>query len=630
MLHRHIAPDNTDTHFSTTASQTNINEGSLISPSSAQGPQPSTDMTENVHVAVRCRPLSYDERSYQTEKAWHVDPFRRKVQLTDSATTTRPSLQQEIHSQTNRSKNKVYHFDTVGYGSDNTGLYETSVKPLIGHAMDGYNDDGKRDNDCHAAYFLLWLTCLLLSICVMQMGTDYEPGIIQQAVNEIFSHIQKTANYEFLLRVSYMEIYNETIRDLLAPETTDIKIREAKQHGVYVTPLKEHVVTCPQDVLDVIQHSEGNRHISTTDYNLHSSRSHTIFQMIIESHQRSNDTDTDYTAKQLVKISQLNLIDLAGSEKAASDRARRKEGAYINKSLLTLGTVISKLADKSVGHVPYRDSKLTRILQPSLSGHAKVVVICTISPAMSAVDESINTLKFAARVKKIVLAPKNDAVMDDKALLQQYRGEIMDLKCKLQVANDVLLKEQESNQFMITAERNQYEETMALMQKNGKALEERIGYLTNLILSSGSNTIPPTLPPPIDSACMKQEERTTIPHTVLTQVKQEEYTMAPQTHRPLHRPNSTIASQANNPWILIKDLRQQNNELRLDKHHLQAQLDHQGKLNQDLLGQVADMQVQLNVFKDELQITSWLPPKDMMFLSPNEEEMPLFWDEPML
>lgn len=110
MLHRHIAPYNTDTHFATAASQTNVNEGSLISPSSAQGPQSSTDMTENVHVAVRCRPLSNDERSYQAEKAWHVDPFRRKVQLTDSATTTRPSLQQEIQSQTNRSKNKVYHF----------------------------------------------------------------------------------------------------------------------------------------------------------------------------------------------------------------------------------------------------------------------------------------------------------------------------------------------------------------------------------------------------------------------------------------------------------------------------------------------------------------------------------------
>ncbi|ORZ08601.1 kinesin motor domain-containing protein, partial [Absidia repens] len=265
------------------------------------------------------------------------------------------------------------------------------------------------------------------------MGTDSEPGIIRRAVDEIFSYIKTDVDNEFLLRVSYLEIYNETIRDLLAPENENIKIHENKKannniikenaengggrRGVYVTPMKEEIVTCGQDVLNVIQRGEGNRHISTTDYNLHSSRSHAIFQMVIESRQRIPENSTSILKSSMKSAGskrsvESNLIDLAGSEKAASNQDRRKEGAYINKSLLTLGTVISKLTEsgKNSGHIPYRDSKLTRILQPSLSGHAKVVVICTISPHIGAVDESINTLKFATRVKKVVLAAKNDAV----------------------------------------------------------------------------------------------------------------------------------------------------------------------------------------------------------------------------
>ncbi|KAI9308257.1 kinesin motor domain-containing protein [Cunninghamella echinulata] len=324
------------------------------------------------------------------------------------------------------------------------------------------------------------------------MGTETEPGVIPRAVNEVFEYIKMAMNNEFLLRVSYLEIYNETIRDLLAPENDQLKIHEDRHRGIYVTPLTEEVVTCPQDVMNVIRKGEGNRHISTTDYNLHSSRSHTIFQMVIESRERSSNSTTlsrstlyqpqrsttllhNKLWKESVKISQLNLIDLAGSEKAATNQDRRKEGAYINKSLLTLGTVISKLTEsgKSAGHIPYRDSKLTRILQSSLSGQAKVVVICTISPYVLAIEESINTLKFATRVKKVVINAKNEPILDDKALLQQYRGEIVDLKSKLQAANDVLLQEQQNSQSMLTAERQQYEQELFQMKLVRTALKDR-------------------------------------------------------------------------------------------------------------------------------------------------------------
>ncbi|KAI9256574.1 kinesin motor domain-containing protein, partial [Phascolomyces articulosus] len=304
-------------------------------------------------------------------------------------------------------------------------------------------------------------TYLFTSIIGYYLGTESEPGIIPQAV-------ENASTKEFVLRVSYLEIYNETIRDLLAPVNDNLKIHEDKRRGIYVSPLTEEVVTSPYDVISIIEKGEANRHISTTDYNLHSSRSHTIFQMVIESRERTSTSSTllaplnqrrhiPSSHKDAMKISQLNLIDLAGSEKAASNQERRKEGSYINKSLLTLGTVIAKLTETRnlPGHVPFRDSKLTRILQPALSGHAKVIVICTISPTATSLEESANTLKFASRVKRIVVTATNDEVLNDRALLQRYRGEITELKSKLQAANDVLVQEKENTQSMLTAERQQ-------------------------------------------------------------------------------------------------------------------------------------------------------------------------------
>lgn len=283
------------------------------------------------------------------------------------------------------------------------------------------------------------------------------------------------------------------------PSNDNFRISKDSVRGVYVSPLTEEVVTCPQDVMKIIERGEANRHISSTDYNLHSSRSHTIFQMIIESRERNSTstatmvrrrtlTQSGYgtKSKETVKISQLNLIDLAGSEKAATNEERRKEGSFINKSLLTLGTVISKLTEASAHrsgpkpHIPFRDSKLTRILETALSGMAKVAVLCTISPSLQAVEESVNTLKFATRVKKIAIHAKNDEVMDDKALIQKYRVEIEQLKSKL--------KEQEVSNVTST-ERRDHEQKIKQMLNVRDTLKERIDQLTKLILTSASVVI---------------------------------------------------------------------------------------------------------------------------------------------
>ncbi|KAF8963817.1 hypothetical protein BGZ46_000915 [Entomortierella lignicola] len=292
--------------------------------------------------------------------------------------------------------------------------------------------------------------------------------------------------------------------------------QQLQDRGVYVSPLKEEIVTTPNQVMRIIERGDYQRHVSSTDFNAHSSRSHSIFQIVIESRDRSPGSSNGGSptsrkplgAKSVtaVRVSQLNLIDLAGSEKAASNEERRKEGAFINKSLLTLGTVISKLTEERGAHIPYRDSKLTRILQSSLNGNARVSVIATISPSSLNVEESNNTLKFAARVKKVVTKAQTNQVMDDKALLEKYRREISELKAQLMLtasgeasgaggsASTAASGKQAELSTLLEKERMKHEEEMVEMSLVRNALKERIDHLTKLILTSQSINTKATAP----------------------------------------------------------------------------------------------------------------------------------------
>ncbi|KAI8380474.1 kinesin motor domain-containing protein [Choanephora cucurbitarum] len=266
------------------------------------------------------------------------------------------------------------------------------------------------------------------------MGTEKEPGVIPRAVQDVFSFIEEeTSGREYLLRVSYMEIYNERIKDLLNTENNQLEIVEDKK-GVRVRNLREKIVKTPQEVLNCIKEGESNRHISATDYNQHSSRSHTVFQLVIESKSKRGASLDNNRG---VLVSQLNLIDLAGSEKVATDIQRRKEGAYINKSLLTLGNVISKLtSDAPATHIPFRNSKLTRILQAALSGNARIAVICTINPTLASKHESLSTLRFAQRAKLIKTAAKMTRIGDNSEL-QNCLIKIAELQTKMQEKTDL-------------------------------------------------------------------------------------------------------------------------------------------------------------------------------------------------
>lgn len=366
----------------------------------------STSIRENVQVMVRCRPRSEKELKIDEEPCWLIRPEEGSIELARL-----------------KSPNSIstFHYDNVVMGVDNEQVYKAGILDLVRSAMMGYN----------GTVFAYGQTASGKTYTMM--GTEKEPGVIPRAVREVFSFIEEdTHGREYLLRVSYMEIYNEKIKDLLNSENTSPEIIEDKK-GVYVRNLKEVIVKTAEEVLNCIKDGEGNRHISATDYNERSSRSHTIFQIVIESRSKGLVTN----ANRGVRVSQLNLIDLAGSEKVATDTERRKEGAYINKSLLTLGNVISKLtSDEPSTHIPFRNSKLTRILQAALSGNARISVICTINPTFASKDESLNTLRFAQRAKLVKTAAKMTRILDNSEL-QNCLIKIAELQTKVQEKNDL-------------------------------------------------------------------------------------------------------------------------------------------------------------------------------------------------
>ncbi|KAH9299455.1 hypothetical protein KI387_031137, partial [Taxus chinensis] len=178
-------------------------------------------------------------------------------------------------------------------------------------------------------------------------GSPAEHGVIPLAVRDVFRNINEAEDREFLLCMSYMEIYNEEINDLLAPEHRKLQVHESLERGIFVAGLREEIVASPEQVLQLTEFGECHRHIGETNMNVYSSRSHTIFRMVIESSDKNADDSVGMSCD-AVRVSVLNLVDLAGSERAAKTGAegtRLKEGSHINKSLMTLGTVINKLSE---------------------------------------------------------------------------------------------------------------------------------------------------------------------------------------------------------------------------------------------------------------------------------------------
>ncbi|CAM9996711.1 unnamed protein product, partial [Discosporangium mesarthrocarpum] len=262
------------------------------------------------------------------------------------------------------------------------------------------------------------------------------PGIVHMAAEDIFKLIEATPDRHFLLRVSYLEIYNEEIRDLLNPEGPKLQVREDPRKGVYVEAEEKTVVDFTH-VLRTLSFGERQRHVAGTEMNARSSRSHTVFRVVVESKDRFVEGGAHACQEEVdgaIRVATLNLVDLAGSESVrhtGSTGARQKEGGKINQSLLTLSRVIQSLSQHGSGgsvHVNYRDSKLTRILQPSLSGNAGMAIICCVTPADGYLEETRGTLQFAARAKLVKTRAVVNEVLDDRAKLKRLSKELLDLR----------------------------------------------------------------------------------------------------------------------------------------------------------------------------------------------------------
>ncbi|KAK1964271.1 kinesin motor domain-containing protein [Colletotrichum sublineola] len=293
-------------------------------------------------------------------------------------------------------------------------IFDFSIRSTVDDILNGYN----------GTVFAYGQTGAGKSYTMMGSSIDDEEGrgVIPRIIEQIFASIMSSpSTIEYTVRVSYMEIYMERIRDLLAPQNDNLPVHEEKNRGVYVKGLLEVYVSSVQEVYEVMRRGGNARAVAATNMNQESSRSHSIFVVTIT--QKNVETGS-------AKSGQLFLVDLAGSEKVGKTGASGQtleEAKKINKSLSALGMVINALTDGRSSHVPYRDSKLTRILQESLGGNSRTTLIINCSPSSYNDAETLSTLRFGTRAKAIKNKAKVNAELSPaelKALLGKARGQI--------------------------------------------------------------------------------------------------------------------------------------------------------------------------------------------------------------
>ncbi|KAL8970793.1 MAG: hypothetical protein Q9183_001357 [Haloplaca sp. 2 TL-2023] len=290
-----------------------------------------------------------------------------------------------------RSKDQTFGFDRVfDENTTQAEVYEATTRSLLDSVLDGYN----------ATVFAYGATGCGKTHTIT--GTSQQPGVIFLTMQELFERIaERTDDKVTEVSLSYLEIYNETIRDLLVPggSKQGLMLREDANQAVSVAGLSSHHPQNVQEVMDMIVRGNEYRTMSPTEANATSSRSHAVLQINVSQKDRNADVNEPHT------MATLSIIDLAGSERASATKNRGErltEGANINKSLLALGSCINALCDpKKRNHVPYRNSKLTRLLKFSLGGNCKTVMIVCISPSSQHFEETQNTLRYANRAKNI-------------------------------------------------------------------------------------------------------------------------------------------------------------------------------------------------------------------------------------
>uniref|UniRef100_A0A669AZL8 Kinesin-like protein n=1 Tax=Oreochromis niloticus TaxID=8128 RepID=A0A669AZL8_ORENI len=364
------------------------------------------------YVALRIRPLSDAEQEEgATIVAHRVDD--QMVVLMD------PMEDPDDILRANRSREKTYMFDVAfDFSASQEEVYRATTKGLIEGLISGYNATvfAYGPTGCGKTYTML--------------GTDKEPGIYVRTLNDLFRAIEETSDdMLYSVSMSYLEIYNEMIRDLLNPSSGFLDLREDSKGVIQVAGITEVSTINAQEIMELLMKGNKQRTQEPTAANQTSSRSHAVLQVAVKQQSRCRDV------LQEVRFARLFMIDLAGSERAAQTQnrgQRLKEGAHINRSLLALGNCINALSDKNGNkYVNYRDSKLTRLLKDSLGGNSRTVMIAHISPASVAFEESRNTLTYADRAKSIRTRVKKNMI-NVSYHIAQYTNIISDLRCEIE------------------------------------------------------------------------------------------------------------------------------------------------------------------------------------------------------
>lgn len=427
---------------------------------------------KNIQVVVRCRPFNSAERKASALPVVECDHLRKEVILRTGGLT-------------DKSSRKTYTFDMVfGSSTKQIDVYRSVVCPILDEVIMGYNCtifaygqtgtgktftmEGERSPNGEYTW-----------------EEDPLAGIIPRTLHQIFEKLS-TDGTEFSVKVSLLEIYNEELFDLLNPDVSE-KLQmfddPRNKRGVIIKGLEEITVHNKDEVYQILEKGAAKRTTAATLMNAYSSRSHSVFSITI--HMK----ETTINGEELVKIGKLNLVDLAGSENIGRSGAvdkRAREAGNINQSLLTLGRVITALVERTP-HVPYRESKLTRILQDSLGGRTKTSIIATISPASLNLEETLSTLEYAHRAKNIMNKPEVNQKLTKKALIKEYTEEIERLKRDLAATrekNGIFISE-ENFKTMSGKLTVQEEQIVELMEKIG-VLEEELSRVTELFTDSKS------------------------------------------------------------------------------------------------------------------------------------------------
>lgn len=381
-------------------------------------------LSANIVVCVRVRPLNRKEVEVDARYLVHVLDSNLVVLMDPMADVNLP----EDSFRSNRSREKQYAFDVAfDKSAPQQALFEKTTAPLIEGVSNGYN----------ATIFAYGATGAGKTHTMI--GDPENPGLMILTFEEVFNCTSRLSlERQYKVRLSYIEIYNEEVRDLFSPSSDNLDIREDSIKGVTIAGISEIMVTSPKEVINLIRNGNKRRTCEATMANETSSRSHAVLQIIIEYRDKAAGTEAEIIS------GKLSLIDLAGSERASTTKnrgIRLLEGANINRSLLALGNCINALCENSEKgsklFIPYRDSKLTRLLKDSLGGNCRTVMIACVSPAYGAFEDTHNTLTYANRAKNIKTSVQKNVVNVQfhiskfTTIISQLRQEINELRSQL-------------------------------------------------------------------------------------------------------------------------------------------------------------------------------------------------------